>query len=121
MTWTSASDAQACATIYGFGALKRAGVSQAYQYRFLKRTHDPCGIPNGGFPKLGVPFVGPHNKDYSIWGSILGSLILGNHHMSLVCRKGSTVARNSPNNGSGLGLFLQTTKAMLFMLRLSQD
>ena len=26
-----------------------------------------------GFPKLGVPFQGPHNKDYSIWGSILGS------------------------------------------------
>ena len=28
----------------------------------------------GGFPKLGVPFLGdPHNKDYSTWGSILGS------------------------------------------------
>ena len=25
-----------------------------------------------GFPKLGVPFWGPHNKDYSILGSILG-------------------------------------------------
>ena len=28
---------------------------------------------NGGFPKLGVPFWGPYNKDYSILGSILGS------------------------------------------------
>ena len=27
----------------------------------------------GGFPKLGVPFLGgPYNKDYSILGSILG-------------------------------------------------
>ena len=26
----------------------------------------------GGFPKLGVPFGGPYNKDYSILGSILG-------------------------------------------------
>ena len=29
--------------------------------------------PNGGFPKLGVPFGGPNNKDYGILGSILGS------------------------------------------------
>ena len=26
----------------------------------------------GGFPKLGVPFWGPHNKAYNILGSILG-------------------------------------------------
>ena len=26
----------------------------------------------GGFPKLGVPFGGPHSKDYSILGSTLG-------------------------------------------------
>ena len=26
----------------------------------------------GGFPNLGVPFWGPHNKDYNILGSILG-------------------------------------------------
>ena len=26
----------------------------------------------GGFPKLGYPFWGPHNKDYSILGSIFG-------------------------------------------------
>ena len=28
----------------------------------------------------GYHFGGPHYKDYSIWGSILGSLILGNYH-----------------------------------------
>ena len=33
----------------------------------------------GSFPKLGVPFWGPHNKDYSILGSILGSPIVGNY------------------------------------------
>ena len=26
----------------------------------------------GAVPKLGVPFVGPHDKDSSIFGSILG-------------------------------------------------
>ena len=31
----------------------------------------------GGFPKLGVPFLGPQNKDYSILGSMLGSPYLG--------------------------------------------
>ena len=32
-----------------------------------------------GFPKSGVPFEGPYNKDYRIWGegSILGSPFLG--------------------------------------------
>ena len=35
----------------------------------------------GAFPKLGVPFRGPNNKDYSILGSILGSPILGNYHI----------------------------------------
>ena len=39
-------------------------------------------LPYRGFLKLGVPFGGPHNKDYSILGSILGSPILGNYHMS---------------------------------------
>ena len=28
-----------------------------------------------GFPQLGVPFWGPHNKDYSILGSILEATI----------------------------------------------
>ena len=32
---------------------------------------------SGGFPKLGVPFGGPYNKDYSIWGSLLGSPYFG--------------------------------------------
>ena len=31
----------------------------------------------GVFPKLGVPFGGPHNKDYGILGSILGSPYFG--------------------------------------------
>ena len=30
-----------------------------------------------GFPKLGVPFGAPHNKDYSIFGSVLGSPYFG--------------------------------------------
>ena len=29
----------------------------------------------------GYPFGGPNDKDYSILGSILGSLILGNYHI----------------------------------------
>ena len=34
--------------------------------------------PYGGFPKLGgLPFLGPHNKDYNIFGSILGSPYFG--------------------------------------------
>ena len=32
---------------------------------------------DGGFPKLGVPFGDPHNKDYSILGSTLGSPYFG--------------------------------------------
>ena len=31
----------------------------------------------GCFPQLGVPFWGSDNKDYSIWGSILGFLYFG--------------------------------------------
>ena len=33
--------------------------------------------PYGGFPKLGLPFGGPHNKDYRILESVLGSPYLG--------------------------------------------
>ena len=29
----------------------------------------------------GVPKLDPHNKDYSIWGSILGYTILGNYYI----------------------------------------
>ena len=36
-----------------------------------------AGRVYGGFPKLGVQNWGPHNKDYSILGSILGSPYLG--------------------------------------------
>ena len=31
----------------------------------------------------GYPFGGPQNKDYSILGSILGSLVLGNYEVEL--------------------------------------
>ena len=34
-------------------------------------------LRNVGFPKLGVLFGGPHNKDYSILGSRLGSAYFG--------------------------------------------
>ena len=35
-------------------------------------------LRNGGFPKLGAPFLGgPCNKDYSILGSIWGSPYFG--------------------------------------------
>ena len=37
----------------------------------------PSEDTSGGFLKLGVPFWGSHNEDYSIWGSILGSPCLG--------------------------------------------
>ena len=33
--------------------------------------------PYKGLPKLGVPFWGPYNKDYSILGSIMGSPYFG--------------------------------------------
>ena len=38
------------------------------------------GIPQrlGGFPEVGAPFLlGPHSKEYSIFGSILGSPYFG--------------------------------------------
>ena len=35
------------------------------------------GLGFGGFPKLGVPFWGPNNKDYSTLVSILVSPFLG--------------------------------------------
>ena len=38
------------------------------------------------FPKLGVPFWGPHIKDYGKLGSTLGSLFLGNHHIVFLLR-----------------------------------
>ena len=35
----------------------------------------------GAFQNYRPLFEGPHNKDYSILGSMLGSLILGNCHV----------------------------------------
>ena len=41
---------------------------------FTKKAEDP----NGGFPKLGVPFLGVARIRTSILGSILGSPDFGN-------------------------------------------
>ena len=39
-------------------------------------------LSHGAFPKLGVPFwVCPFRKDYSILGSTVGPIILGNYHI----------------------------------------
>ena len=40
---------------------------------FKPRLPSGSYLSCGGFPKIGVPFWGPHNKDYNILGSILGS------------------------------------------------
>ena len=40
--------------------------------RSLSLVPRPVDNVYGGFPKLRVPFWGSSNKDYSIWGSILG-------------------------------------------------
>ena len=57
-----------------------------HAYKFL-----PCG----GFPKLGVPFGAPYNKDYSILGSILGSPYFGTNSVSSVLAQGSSVSELS--------------------------
>ena len=45
------------------------------------------GTRCGGFPKIGIPFGGPNNKDYSILGSRLGSPYLGSPFFGkLPCR-----------------------------------
>ena len=38
------------------------------------------GLRIKGFPKLGMFFWGPHNKDYGALGAALGSPLLGNYH-----------------------------------------
>ena len=48
----------------GFGPLGNAGI---------------CG-----FPKMGYLFGGPYKKDSSIFGSILGPLVLGHYHIAWV-------------------------------------
>ena len=49
-------------------------------------AEEDVGIPLKGlyvgFPKLGVPVWGPHSKDYSILGSILGSPDFGKQPFS---------------------------------------
>ena len=50
--------------------------SQASGHHYGVRA-PPSICISGGFPVLGLPFLGPHNKDYSILGSILGSPYLG--------------------------------------------
>ena len=52
-----------------------------YVYIYICVCVCMCIYMYGGFPKLGVPFWGSHNKDYSILGSILGPPILGNYHI----------------------------------------
>ena len=45
------------------------------------------------FPKLGVPFWGgPHNKDYSILGFMMGTPTLENYHMCVVKAVQGTVS-----------------------------
>ena len=39
-----------------------------------------------GFRRLGVPFSGSQNKGSSIWGSILGSPVLGIYQIHKVLR-----------------------------------
>ena len=38
----------------------------------MRKLSKLCVASCGGFPKLGVPFGGPSNKDYTILGSIIG-------------------------------------------------
>ena len=51
---------------------KWAGLQTRRRFRPLVpclRAADKCFQYLGGFPKLGVPFGGSHNKDYRIFGS----------------------------------------------------
>ena len=43
---------------------------------------DCRGLHMGASQNWGYHFRGPHNKDCSIWGSMLAPLILGNCHIS---------------------------------------
>ena len=55
---------------------------------------------------MGTLFGGPHNKDCSILGSILGSPILGNYHFVCWWRVG-----NGKLNGSDI--FMSIVKIMI--------
>ena len=45
--------------------------------------------PSGGFPRLGVPFVGSLNEDFSCWGSILASPYFGKLPFGIFCSPAS--------------------------------
>ena len=56
------------------------GKSPVDEHCFAQEFRAPgffLDMADRGFPKLGIPFRGPQNKDYSILGSILGSPYLG--------------------------------------------
>ena len=55
----------------------------------------------GGSQNQGYHFGGPRNKEYNILGSILGSPILGNYHMSEASHLGCQVLRGPWNSSSG--------------------
>ena len=59
---------------------------------------NPYTTPNLGLsPQYGVPFGGCYNKYYSLLGSTLGCLILGNNHLShfniiLLCNRSDALS-----------------------------
>ena len=60
----------------------------------------------GGFPKLGVPFWGPYNKDYRILGSILGPPpIVGNYHFHRVTSPKPTLQPRPATCGDEAGAY----------------
>ena len=71
----------------------------------------PTGCHPGGFPKLGYLFGGPHYKDYSILGSILGSPYLGELPPSFGENKALAVAAR--------GAFLVSRYLILTLLALT--
>ena len=56
-------------------AIGRIGSQASQSCQF--KCRNLFGLLYGGFPKLGVPFWGPYNKDYSILGSRMGSPYFG--------------------------------------------
>ena len=55
---------------------------KGYHKGSSKGVHKGSGIPE----VRGTLFLGPYNKDPTIWGTRLGSLILGKSQMTLICR-----------------------------------
>ena len=61
----------------------------------IRSSVAPCSV-NGGCPKLRVPFFeGPHNKEFNILGSILGSPYLGKPPKGLHDAKAAEIRRPS--------------------------